>query len=107
MKVGLIGLGVMGRNHLRVLATLPDAEIVAISDPVDAARDAALAVAPAAAARATRSSASAESAASGFSTRMGILRSMARITSAAWKRVGAAMIAASRPGWFNSSAASA
>lgn len=48
MKVGLIGLGVMGRNHLRVLATLPDAEIVAISDPVDSARDAALAVAPAA-----------------------------------------------------------
>ena len=34
MKVGLIGLGVMGRNHLRVLATLPDAEIVAISDPL-------------------------------------------------------------------------
>ncbi|NCZ71620.1 MAG: gfo/Idh/MocA family oxidoreductase, partial [Actinobacteria bacterium] len=34
MKVGLIGLGVMGRNHLRVLATLPEAEIVAISDPV-------------------------------------------------------------------------
>ena len=48
MKVGLIGLGVMGRNHLRVLATLPDVEIVAISDPVDAARDAALVVAPAA-----------------------------------------------------------
>ena len=41
MKVGLIGLGVMGRNHLRVLATLPDAEIVAISDPVDVAREAA------------------------------------------------------------------
>ena len=51
MKVGLIGLGVMGRNHLRVLATLPDVEIVAISDPVDAARDAALAIAPSAHAR--------------------------------------------------------
>jgi predicted dehydrogenase len=38
----------MGRNHLRVLATLPEVEIVAISDPVDAARNAALAVAPAA-----------------------------------------------------------
>jgi predicted dehydrogenase len=48
MRVGLIGLGVMGRNHLRVLTTLPDAEIVAISDPVDSARDAALAVAPSA-----------------------------------------------------------
>jgi len=48
MKIGLIGLGVMGRNHLRVLATLPNVEIVAISDPVDAARDAALTVAPSA-----------------------------------------------------------
>ena len=33
MRVGLIGLGSMGRNHLRVLADLPDVRLVAVSDP--------------------------------------------------------------------------
>ena len=37
MRVGLVGLGVMGRNHLRVLGDLPGVEVAAVSDPVDAA----------------------------------------------------------------------
>ncbi len=32
IKVGVIGVGSMGRNHVRVLADLPDVEIVGISD---------------------------------------------------------------------------
>ena len=31
-RVGLIGLGAMGRNHLRVLADLDGAELVAVCD---------------------------------------------------------------------------
>ena len=50
MRVGLVGLGVMGRNHLRVLGDLPGVEVAAISDPVDAAIAAALEAAPGAAA---------------------------------------------------------
>jgi len=33
VKVALIGLGVMGRNHARVLKQLPDIELVAVFDP--------------------------------------------------------------------------
>ncbi len=33
MKVGLIGLGVMGRNHYRVLKSMPGIELVAVCDP--------------------------------------------------------------------------
>jgi predicted dehydrogenase len=35
LRVGLAGLGSMGRNHLRVIGTRPDARLVAIADPVD------------------------------------------------------------------------
>ena len=39
IRVGLAGLGSMGRNHLRVLASRPGARLVAIADPVaDVAR---------------------------------------------------------------------
>ncbi|HXG40071.1 MAG TPA: Gfo/Idh/MocA family oxidoreductase, partial [Candidatus Limnocylindrales bacterium] len=34
LRVGVAGLGTMGRNHLRVLAGRPDVRIVAVSDPV-------------------------------------------------------------------------
>jgi len=34
VRVGLAGLGTMGRNHLRVIATLPAARLVAVADPV-------------------------------------------------------------------------
>src|SRR5262245_27366968 len=33
-RVGLIGLGTMGRNHLRILSARDDARLVAIADPV-------------------------------------------------------------------------
>lgn len=33
MRVGLIGLGSMGKNHYRVLRSLPDANLVAVCDP--------------------------------------------------------------------------
>ena len=33
-RVGLIGLGAMGRNHLRLLSAREDVELVAISDPL-------------------------------------------------------------------------
>mgnify|MGYP006278347493 CR=1 FL=1 len=32
MRVGLIGMGVMGRNHYRVLHVIPEAELVAVCD---------------------------------------------------------------------------
>jgi UDP-N-acetylglucosamine 3-dehydrogenase len=41
LKVGLAGLGSMGRNHLRILAGRHDIRLAAVADPVDAARDAA------------------------------------------------------------------
>ncbi len=44
LRVGLAGLGSMGRNHLRILSSRPDIRLVAIADPV------AKALAPAAAA---------------------------------------------------------
>jgi len=34
MNVGLIGMGVMGRNHYRVLKSLPDVNLVAVCDPL-------------------------------------------------------------------------
>jgi predicted dehydrogenase len=34
LRVGLAGLGSMGRNHLRVLAARPDVELAAVADPV-------------------------------------------------------------------------
>ncbi len=43
IRVGLAGLGSMGRNHLRVLSTLTDCRLVAVADPVDAALEAATA----------------------------------------------------------------
>jgi predicted dehydrogenase len=44
VRVGLIGLGAMGRNHLRVLRGLSDARLEAVADPVRELRDAAVAV---------------------------------------------------------------
>lgn len=35
LRAGLIGLGMMGRNHARVLQSLPDVELVAAVDPLD------------------------------------------------------------------------
>ncbi len=40
-RVGLIGLGAMGRNHLRLLSAREDVEFVAISDPLPAVLEAA------------------------------------------------------------------
>jgi UDP-N-acetylglucosamine 3-dehydrogenase len=37
LRVGLIGLGLMGRNHLRVLSELEDVDLVAVSDSSEAA----------------------------------------------------------------------
>jgi UDP-N-acetylglucosamine 3-dehydrogenase len=34
VRIGLAGLGAMGRNHLRVLSSRPDTRLVAIADPV-------------------------------------------------------------------------
>ena len=42
-RVGLAGLGSMGRNHLRVLAAHPDADLVAVADPLATALAAATA----------------------------------------------------------------
>lgn len=33
LKIGVVGTGAMGRNHVRVLSTLPQAELVGIYDP--------------------------------------------------------------------------
>jgi len=35
VRVGLAGLGSMGRNHLRILSARPDVHLVAVADPVD------------------------------------------------------------------------
>jgi len=37
VRVGLAGLGSMGRNHLRILSARPDVHLVAVADPVDEA----------------------------------------------------------------------
>ena len=34
LRVGLVGLGVMGKNHLRVLSSLKDVELVGVADPI-------------------------------------------------------------------------
>jgi UDP-N-acetylglucosamine 3-dehydrogenase len=39
VRVGLIGLGAMGRNHLRLLTGRDDARVVAVADPVPGALD--------------------------------------------------------------------
>ena len=39
VRVALVGLGTMGRNHLRVLAQRPDVEVVAVADPDRATRE--------------------------------------------------------------------
>ncbi|TMD32938.1 MAG: Gfo/Idh/MocA family oxidoreductase [Chloroflexi bacterium] len=41
VRIGLAGLGTMGRNHLRVLEAHPDAHVAAVSDPLPAAVEAA------------------------------------------------------------------
>jgi len=41
LRVGLAGLGSMGRNHLRILAGRPDVRIAAVADPDGAARESA------------------------------------------------------------------
>jgi UDP-N-acetylglucosamine 3-dehydrogenase len=39
LRVGICGLGTMGRNHLRILLSQPEVEIVAVADPSESARD--------------------------------------------------------------------
>ena len=43
LKYGIIGVGMMGREHLYNLAALPDAMVVAVADPHPGSREAALA----------------------------------------------------------------
>jgi predicted dehydrogenase len=43
LRVGLIGLGSMGRNHLRILSSMPGARLAAVADPDRDALDAATA----------------------------------------------------------------
>jgi len=38
LRVGVIGAGVMGSNHARVLAGLPDVRLVGVVDPLPAHR---------------------------------------------------------------------
>ena len=38
LRVGVIGAGVMGSNHARVLVGLPDIELVGVVDPLPAHR---------------------------------------------------------------------
>src|SRR5665647_1865301 len=38
LRVGVIGAGVMGSNHARVLAGLPDTDLVGVVDPLPAHR---------------------------------------------------------------------
>ena len=40
LRVGVIGAGVMGSNHARVLAGLPDVTLVGVVDPLPAHRSA-------------------------------------------------------------------
>ncbi|MCY4602452.1 MAG: Gfo/Idh/MocA family oxidoreductase [Acidobacteria bacterium] len=44
LRIGVVGVGHVGRHHARILAELPDAELVAVAD-IDAARAAAVAAA--------------------------------------------------------------
>ena len=34
LKIAIIGMGVMGKNHYRVLQTIPEAEVVGLCDSV-------------------------------------------------------------------------
>ena len=34
LRVGLIGLGAMGRNHARILSELPGVDFIGIVDPI-------------------------------------------------------------------------
>jgi predicted dehydrogenase len=34
LRAGLVGLGMMGRHHARVLSSLKDVELVAVCDPM-------------------------------------------------------------------------
>jgi len=43
LKYGIIGVGMMGREHLYNLAALPGAMVVAVADPHPGSREAALA----------------------------------------------------------------
>lgn len=45
LKYGIIGVGMMGREHLYNLAALPGAMVVAVADPHPGSREAALAAA--------------------------------------------------------------
>jgi UDP-N-acetylglucosamine 3-dehydrogenase len=47
LRLGLAGLGSMGRNHLRVISNHPDTVLTAIADPAPTALEAALAGTPA------------------------------------------------------------
>jgi predicted dehydrogenase len=42
VRIGLAGLGAMGRNHLRILSARPDTRLVAVADPVPEALEAAV-----------------------------------------------------------------
>ncbi|HEX5466236.1 MAG TPA: Gfo/Idh/MocA family oxidoreductase [Candidatus Limnocylindrales bacterium] len=46
LRVGLAGLGTMGRNHLRNLVARDDVDLVAVADPLTSAQAAALQAAP-------------------------------------------------------------
>jgi predicted dehydrogenase len=50
LRLGLAGAGTMGRHYLRLLAARDDVTLVALADPLSAAREAASAIAPRAAA---------------------------------------------------------
>jgi predicted dehydrogenase len=39
LRLGVIGVGVMGCNHARVLAEMPDVKLVAVADPDDKQAD--------------------------------------------------------------------
>jgi predicted dehydrogenase len=39
LRVGVIGVGIMGANHARVFASLPDVQLVAVADPSQGQRD--------------------------------------------------------------------
>ena len=38
LRVGVVGAGVMGSNHARVLASLPDVSLTGVVDPLEAHR---------------------------------------------------------------------
>ncbi len=42
LRIGLAGYGRRGRGHIRAVGEIPEARVTAVSDPVDAAREAAL-----------------------------------------------------------------